>query len=327
MKIFFLIFVTLSFNAHAIEWTTIKIPGAKCGDGSQYRVFYKKGSSSKVAIELMGGGACWNLATCWGPNLRSWIHPIPAVPAFSYLTSQKSPLKDHSLVYFPYCNGDVFIGRHEANYSKKIKTYHHGYLNVKKTFEYLREQKLIAFNQVEQFVFYGSSAGGIGALFHTKTVDAYLPSHAKKLLIADSVGLHFGQNFWEKFSPAMLDDFNSSFKEIGMKVDFSTGFIAQEVKSFCANSRDWQMGFIQTTRDIIMSLVFGNISQKEHEKLVLGQNGIKNVLKSVSNCSTHIAQGQGHAILLIPKVAEIEKDIDSGVSAKDYVNELIADQN
>ncbi|MGE3611295.1 MAG: pectin acetylesterase-family hydrolase [Bacteriovoracaceae bacterium] len=325
MKLIYLFLLISSYQVFAgtFKWDVREIPGAKCGDGTPYKIFYKKGNSSKVAIELMGGGACWDLATCWGPNLRTWIHQIPAIPAFSYLTTSDSPIKNHTLVYLPYCNGDVFIGRHIADYSSKLKTYHHGYLNVIKTFEYLKDEKLISFEKLDQFIFYGSSAGGIGALFHTKTAEKYLSPQTKKLLIADSIGLHFGKKFWEKFPQKFINDFKSSFDEIGMNVDFTDGFVAPELRHLCQRSSDWQMGFIQTTRDIVMSLIFGNISQKEHKSLVLGQDGIKNLFKSSRNCKSLIPDGQGHAILIIPQVAKYEKDMSTGVSAIEFVNQLI----
>jgi hypothetical protein len=61
--------------AKAHEWTRIKIPGAKCGDGRDYEIFIDKKSESNWIFEFTPGGVCWSASTCYGPNLRTWIFP------------------------------------------------------------------------------------------------------------------------------------------------------------------------------------------------------------------------------------------------------------
>lgn len=322
MKKLIIFCLLLAFNVSAAEWETVPIPYAKCGDGMQYKVFVKKGKKSRLAIELMGGGACWDRSTCWGPMLHTWIHPIPELPAFSYLTTDESPIKDYTFVYFPYCTGDVFAADHTANYLPLKNTYHHGRRNINLTLDYLRSSKIIDFKAVKSLVAYGSSAGAIGTLLHSVTFDSYM-TPTKKLLIADSPGLHYSRGFWNKFTPELIADFRVTFANAGIKVDRRTGLIAPQLKDYCKDNASWKIGFIQTTRDIIMSSMFGEISQERHRELVLSERGIRNVLKYSRNCSTHISEGQGHMLLILPDVAASSYDMDSGESAKDYVDRLI----
>lgn len=326
MRFFVLVVLLLSFNALASRWETVVIPGTKCGDGIPYNVFIRKGNTSKLAIELMGGGACWSLATCWGPKLHTWIHPIPELPAFSYLSTEDSPIRDHTFIYFPYCNGDVYTGNHSANYFPVgfKKTHHHGKRNILLTLEHLRASRIIDFTLVKDLVAYGSSAGGIGSLLHAENFLNYM-NPRKKLLIADSPGLHYGPNFWKKFTPELMRDFGETFAKVGIHIDISTGMVAPQLKGYCDRHRDWKIGFIQTTRDIIMSAMFGDISQEEHRKQVLGKDGIRNTLKHSRNCSTHISEGIGHMLLIFPDVAASSMDVESGESAKDFVDRLISE--
>lgn len=323
-----LLVLVLFLAAHAIAspWETITIPNAKCGDGAPYKIFLRKGQKSKLAVELMGGGACWSLATCWGPKLHTWIHPIPELPAYSYLTTEDGPLRDHTFLYFPYCNGDVYSGNHTANYLPgELKgTHHHGKRNLVKSLDYLKAARIIDFQQVKNLVAYGSSAGAIGSLLHADTYLKYMRPE-RKLLIADSPGLHYGPNFWKKFTPELMQDFGETFAKAGIQIDLSTGLVAPQLKNYCRTRKDWKIGFIQTTRDIIMSTMFGDISQNDHRKVVLGPNGIRNTLKQTSNCTTHISEGIGHMLLIIPDVAANSRDIESGESAKDYVDRLISE--
>jgi hypothetical protein len=49
----------------ARKWEAIKIPGAKYGNGMDYRVFLYRKDKTKLAVEFMGGGVCWNTSTCY----------------------------------------------------------------------------------------------------------------------------------------------------------------------------------------------------------------------------------------------------------------------
>lgn len=326
MKIFALLFCLITTaSAFATDWESIAIPYAKCGDGIQYRVFYRKGDKDKVALELMSGGACWSVTTCWGPNLRTWIHPIPELPAYSYLTSQESPIRDHTFVYFPYCNGDVFAGNHVAGYLPLLKTYHQGARNLKLAISHLEQTNRIKFIKQKQLVLTGSSAGGIGSLVHRRYFDKLVPKDARKFLIADSVGLHYGKNFWNKFTPELLSDFHATFSAAGMEIDEKDGLIAPQLKKYCQYSRGWKIGFVQTTEDIIMSKLFGEISQADHRRLVLGPRGMRETLRNSSVCETHISEGQGHLMLLIKRLADEAIDIESGETAIQFVDRILTE--
>ena len=65
MFIMTLIFSLLSFNIFA--WEKVTIPEARCGDGSSYFVYLKRGDPRRLSVDFMGGGICWNFFTCWGP--------------------------------------------------------------------------------------------------------------------------------------------------------------------------------------------------------------------------------------------------------------------
>lgn len=324
ITILFAIVLSLTFQvAHARKWKKVAIPGAKCGDGMPYKVFVDLKSKSKLALEFMGGGACWSTATCYGPNLRAWVHPLPRIPNFSTLTTGKSFLNNHSLVYFPYCTADVFAGRHVAKYGLGAKVHHKGFSNVEKALEYLSTTKKINFEKVDDVTLYGASAGAIASLIHSKTINPYLRTDIKKTILADSAGMHFGKEFWEKFSPEQIADFEHSFSALGFKPDFTDGFIAKNLKYTCEELADWNIGFLQGSQDVIMSAVFGNISPKKHEELIFSENGLAS-LNFSSLCSTWVKRTKMHTFLLTGKSADMSIN---GVSAYDFANKIYNGEN
>lgn len=306
----------------ARSFKTYTIPGAYCGNGMPYKVWVdtKNTDKKKLAVEFMGGGACWSLATCYGPNLRAWVHPLPKiVTKMNIMISKGSALEDHSVLYFPYCTADVFAGDHEARYALKSKVQHRGYSNISKTIKHLQKIKLIDFKSINDIVLYGSSAGGIGSLLHSKTFDKVVPKYAKRTIISDSPGMHFGLRFWKKFTNRTLDDFKRAFRKIGLRLSTKNGMIAQKIPYVCQNLSNWNIGFLQGARDFVMSTVFGNITAADHRELVYSEQGVLAMTENVKNCSAWAPDSRLHAFLLFP---DRSSTVAEGISALEFGTEI-----
>ncbi|MCP4912944.1 MAG: hypothetical protein GY909_07485 [Oligoflexia bacterium] len=321
-KFFTLLLIALTFSISARDWIKVKIPGAKCGNGMDYTVFWDKRDSSKLAVEFMGGGVCWSSATCYGPNFRTWIHPIPKISNFSSMTKEGALLENHSMIYFPYCTGDVHAGSHVAKYQLGMKVHHTGYSNAVKAWKYFKEKGLIDFKRVEDLVLYGSSAGGIASFIHSKTIAPYLSKemNVKKTILSDSPGLHFGKDFWNKFTYKHHRDFKRAFKPIKLDYRFTTGFVAPSLPLVCKELADWNIGIMQGSEDLVMSIVFGDISPKKHAKLIYSENGLANVVKDVPNCEAWVADTKMHTFLILDRSAE--KIYVNEESAHDFANRI-----
>lgn len=310
------------FGLQARSFKTYTIPGAVCGNGMAYKVWVDTQNTepTKLAVEFMGGGACWSLATCYGPNLRAWVHPLPKIVSkMNVMLNKKGPLTKHSALYFPYCTADVFAGNHVAKYQLRSKVHHVGYSNIQKTIDYLQKKKVINFSQIEDIVLYGSSAGGIGSLLHSYTFDQVVPKSAKRTIISDSPGLHFGRRFWTKFTDKTLSDFKIAFKKVSLRLDTGDGMLAQKIPYVCKKLSNWNIGILQGARDIVMSTVFGNISAKDHRHLVYSKKGISAVTERITNCSSWTPDNRYHAFLLFPERANLEAE---GVSALEYGTQI-----
>lgn len=298
---FILLFVSLSWSlAEARNWERIYIPGAMCGDGQNYSVFIDRKDMDKLLVEFMGGGACWSEGTCYGNSPLTRIQPMEGPPPTTVVATEgpNNPWSHHTAVFMPYCTGDVHAGFHTASYQTSVMLYHNGYNNVVLTFQYLQQQNIIHFQDVIDATVWGYSAGAIGALLHGTTLESFLSGKAKKTLIADSPGLHFGKSFWQKFTSALNHDYAESFGRINLSYSVDDGFLAPLMGPVFLRYAHWNVGVLQSTKDLVMSIVFGDISPEGHSQLVLGPSGIAVIAKPFGNVRTWVADTTMHTFLV-----------------------------
>lgn len=314
-----------SATAEAREWQKIAISGASCGDGKPYSVYLSRKDPSKIALELMGGGACWSFATCFGPSPLAWIHDLPVIEKSGFVSDDpaKSPVADYTLVYFPYCTGDVHLGAHVASYLG-ASVHHVGRPNLEKALEQLTLKEGLALGSASHFVAYGYSAGGLGALASLSLFEKYLKSGKPKLkaVLADSPGLHFGSSFWEKFTKEELADYAAAMRQFGYELREGDGNLAPIVPTLCKMYPDWRVGVLQASRDIIMSALFGGMTPDEHEKTIYGPTGLYQLTVDPSdNCAAWVPHSDMHMFLVSDESAGIDA---SGKTAREFAFDVIS---
>ncbi len=164
-------------------WQKVELPGAVCGNGSQYKFFIRRTSSPNLLFMFEGGGACWDYDTCSGragvlgaanPNgitddymtqfTAKYVSPIVngADPGLPLRARTDLVTKDWNIVYMPYCTGDVHVGNNTATYvdqtgaNPPLIWRHNGYANTVAAANYARTQ----FPSVQKLLVTGFSAGG-----------------------------------------------------------------------------------------------------------------------------------------------------------------------
>lgn len=238
----------------------------------------------------------------------AWIHqlPFPIEPGgFLSEDPELNPLAEATLVYFPYCTGDVHIGTHVANYAFG-QVHHVGRNNFRLAIAQWAQEKWFEMSRVRRVVLAGSSAGAIGALVNLGEFDRWLTEqlgararNVQKFLIADSPGLHFGDHFWDKFSDQMQLDFKAGLNEIGAGLGEHSGLMARPVVELAKHYPGWRFSILQGSRDFVMSSMFGTISPVEHEKLVYGPDGIFQLsLDRSDRFAAWVPQTYGHAFMV-----------------------------
>jgi Pectinacetylesterase len=201
--------------AGATGWTWVQFSDAICTDAvaqssgayqfstSPTGLAISWGSSTDVVIYLQGGGACWETLTCGGaaslgvPKLAAtgpfgpdqFAADIYAKYPRSFIRRENLPpsLAQATLVFVPYCTGDVHSGDRVTTYPSIIPgepaiTWHHvGHANLLAFLKRLGA----TFPSPGKLVVAGSSAGGFGALSNYPWIRWYWPG-ARAYLIDDS---------------------------------------------------------------------------------------------------------------------------------------------
>jgi hypothetical protein len=159
------------------EPTCSDAPGAD----PAYAFWYKQGSADGLVVYFDGGGACWDDVTCAVPRLAAdrhdgeGLYKAELVPGddpsrmrgIFDLTNARNPVRDWSILFVPYCTGDVHSGSNTARYihpdtGEPYAIQHRGWDNVQVILHWMRANV----PQPARMLVTGSSAGAYGAATH-----------------------------------------------------------------------------------------------------------------------------------------------------------------
>jgi hypothetical protein len=109
-------------------------PGTGCALGTPFSFWVHRGSPQRLAIYLRGGGACWSRANCDPEREPTYVWSIresePPDQGLLALDHPDNPLGGATVVYVPYCTGDVHLGAREVRYEDGFAVRHRGRDNV-----------------------------------------------------------------------------------------------------------------------------------------------------------------------------------------------------
>jgi hypothetical protein len=166
------------------------VPGGdcQCADGSKFSFWIRKANPKKVVFYLQGGGACFSAKTCarrsdlYRTNLRSDDGPTGQAGMFDF-AERRNPFADYSIVYVPYCTGDVHLGNTTTKYAPGLTVRHKGYVNGTAALDHLTA----TFPDATNVAVIGESAGSVAAPLYAGLASDRLPK-ARITVLADGSG-------------------------------------------------------------------------------------------------------------------------------------------
>lgn len=103
-------------------------PGTGCASDSTYKLIVRPGAPDRVLVFLNGGGACWRAAECdprgrvtYTTRADSANDPRAAGGIFA-LDNPANPLREYTMVFVPYCTGDVHLGARSVTYQAAARS-------------------------------------------------------------------------------------------------------------------------------------------------------------------------------------------------------------
>ncbi len=165
-----------------------------CSDGSPYRFFVRPGDPGKLMVFFQGGGACWTRQTCdpsgrptYTVNIAEDFTPHP-FGAFNF-DNPDNPFKNHTVVFAPYCTGDVHLGAADTVYPPEkegdapLTVHHQGRANAQAVLDWTYKNV----PEPEHIFVTGSSAGAIPSPFYASLVAGHYPQ-ARVAHLGDGAG-------------------------------------------------------------------------------------------------------------------------------------------
>ena len=164
------------------------MPGGdcQCSDGSEFSFWVREANPDKVVFYLQDGGACFSAETC-APDSGLYQTTVAEGPSgeggiFDFADA-RNPFADYSVVYVPYCTGDVHLGNTTTEYAPGLTVHHKGYVNGAAALDHLAA----TFPGATEVVVVGESAGSIASPLYGGLVSDRLPD-ARITVLADGSG-------------------------------------------------------------------------------------------------------------------------------------------
>jgi hypothetical protein len=175
---------------------------------STFSYFYREGTGDGLAVFFNGGGACWNDFTCSRPRLAgdkasfsgkddedaSGVYKSELLPGDGPArmtgildrNNPQNPVHDWSMIFVPYCTGDVHSGSNTAQYKfpdtgQPFTIEHRGWDNMQVIMNWMRSNV----PQPKHLLVAGSSAGAYGAATHFSSLREMYPD-SRAVFLGDS---------------------------------------------------------------------------------------------------------------------------------------------
>jgi len=281
----------------------VDVPGMICADGSPTGIGISPGSANRVLVFLNGGGACWGETACdaspgpFGSADYQFLSAFTLGTIFDR-TLPGNPFADWTLVFVPYCTGDVHAGDSEQTYGTATWR-HHGRANL----EAALGEVAAALPVPEKVVISGSSAGGFGSLLAFDLLRAHWPAGgagtAQAYLVDDS-----GPTLVANDLPATLRDTWWANWNLAATVDplcaACSGDLSELWMTLSAAHPQDRLAFLTTTQDATMRGFFGGMAPATFETAIGTLTAKIGGLAGGKAASFTVGNSTAHALFLAP---------------------------
>lgn len=329
-----LAFSTSTQGADATGWEKVSLSAnTRCADGSPFSMFLNRGTTDRVVVDFMGGGACWDAATCH-PNAINYTKSVPDVigkwiPEASGIYDRSrvdNPFRNDTHILIPYCTGDVHWGDADRTYQGEegvpYIVHHRGAVNAQTALDTFFTNKT---NPVNDIVVTGCSAGAYASIWWTPYIKR-LAGKARIIQFSDSGAGVLTEEFrrqgmrnWQIESSAPrwipgLDPAETDLYQLSLDRMYSAIATAHP---------DIQFSQFNTQNDVLQRWFFRLMGGSLYSWNRFMRESVTSAAERNSNFNYFIAPWDAHCIL--PDEAFFAKTTDAphGVAFHDWITRLI----
>lgn len=169
----------------------------QCAKGGEYAFVVRKGingNEKKVIVEFMGGGACWNDASC---SLGSYMElsaslyaydcatPDTGLPGFADRADTNNPTREWTHIFVPYCTQDIHWGDTVASFTNAGDINFYGLRNTRAVIALMKQW----LPEVDSVLVTGCSAGAYGSMLYAPYLAQLYPSAAITVFADSGLGI------------------------------------------------------------------------------------------------------------------------------------------
>lgn len=319
------------FDGLADGWNQIAADGhTSCAHGTDFSFWFRPASTDRIAIYFQGGGACWMGEICAldrSPSYDPFVDETDTPPAtgiFDFDTDE-NPIQDWSVLFVPYCTGDVHVGNATRTYdvaandslpAGTVEIRHAGNTNATAALEWLYARV----DDPTQILVTGVSAGSLGAAVHAHDVAARFPG-AEVLQLGDAAGGYRAPDA----VPSVLASWGAEAtleRVTGQSTDawaFESVYLGE-----ARRARNLRMAQINYHEDEVQLGFLAMLGQRNVRLLDLLDANMDDIEASSSDFSSYLLPGTRHGIIRDQLFYEAVVD---GVRLRDWTADLIAGES
>jgi hypothetical protein len=169
-----------------------------CAFDTPFAFYVRAGDPRRLLVHFQAGGACWSGDTCdpvtlptFDPVVDTTDHPSRAGGILNFHLAE-NPVRDFSIVYVPYCTGDLHLGSRSVTYtstgstlnpSRTFSVRHWGAANAERALRWMTDRV----TDPEIIFVTGSSAGAIASPVYAAQLATRYPN-ARVVQLGDAAG-------------------------------------------------------------------------------------------------------------------------------------------
>jgi len=279
------------------QFEIVKPGGATiCALGGEYAFLWRQGTSGNLTVFFEGGGACWDQGSCSLPIYTSSVDAQGEADGlnsgdddFLSNTDSRTPVGQDTILYIPYCTGDVHSGNNTASYG----VHHRGRVNVEAALQFIQTK----ISNPTQVNVVGCSAGSLGAFLNAPFVFEHFPEAVNYRVWGDSeVGILSQAQYegaWKNWELQLAQWIPGLASPVARQwTSTISGYIIVQAAGYYTNSL-WAA--YTSDFDLVQSSFYsmgggtGNWGQ-------LMRDQFKYIYANASNVASYIAPGGAHCV-------------------------------